>query len=156
MIGQRRDFLKKTASFSLFSLFSISSLINAKQAYGKWLRNNFSAGSYESVFKQLFNDADITDTKKIKLKLPKTAENGAIVPVEIKSKLENINKVYILIEKNPVPLAAEFRLSPDVDVYIKARLKIAESCDVIVVAVGDEGLYRTRKPVKVTIGGCGG
>ncbi len=153
MHNSRRDFLKKAASLTAFS---ISALVNSQNAQGKWLKENFSDGSFEKSFNHLFNDSEIIDSNKIKLKLPRTAENGAVVPITIESDLENINKVYILVEKNPVPLAAEFNLSPPVDVYIKARIKMAESCDVVVIAASDEQLYRARKSVKVTVGGCGG
>ena len=156
MHNTRRNFLKKTASIGTFCVFSISTLFIPKNAQGKWLEENFKADSFDKSLKHLFNDAEIIDSNKIKLKLPKTAENGAVVPITIKSNLDNINKIYILVEKNPVPLAAEFDLSPHVDVYIKARIKMAESCDVVVIAASDEQLYRTRKSVKVTVGGCGG
>ena len=156
MHNTRRDFLKKTASLGAFSVFSISALVSPKNAQGKWLEENFKAVSFEKSLNQLFNDAKIIDSNKIKLKLPRTAENGASVPITIKSDLDNINKIFILVEKNPVPLAAEFDLSPHVDVYIKARIKMAESCDVVVIAADDEHLYRTSKSVNVTVGGCGG
>lgn len=156
MHNTRRDFLKKTASLSAFSVLSISGLINSQSAQGKWLEQNFRAVSFENSFNQLFGDAEMIDSNKIKLSLPKTAENGSVVPITIRSDLENINKVYILIEKNPVPLAAEFNLSPQMDVYVKARIKMAESCDVVVIAASDENFYRTRKAVNVTVGGCGG
>lgn len=149
----RRDFLKKTTSLSVLSFVG---LISPQFAQGKWLEKKFSAGSFEKSFAHLFNNAEIIDSKKIKLMLPKNAENGATVPLTITSSLDNINKVYILVEKNPMPLAAEFEISPFVDVYIKARIKMAETCDVIVIAASDEKFYRTRKSVKVTKGGCGG
>ncbi len=153
MHNSRRGFLKKTA---LLSTFSISTLIHWQNAYGKWLKKYFSEESVEESFARLFNGSEVIDSNKIKLKLPRAAENGAIVPIIIESDLKNINRVYILVEKNPVPLAAEFSLSPSMDVYIKARIKMAESCDVIVLAASDEHLYRSRQSVKITVGGCGG
>ncbi len=144
MHNTRREFLKKTASLSAFSVFSISGLLNPQPAQGEWLKDHFQNESFETVFKRLFNDKEMQDTHKISLSLPKKAENGAVVPITIKSRLENINKLYILVEKNPTPLAAFFELSPLVDLYIKARIKMAESSRVVVVASGNDQFRNYR------------
>ncbi len=147
----RRFFLQQTAK-----LFFAINFIIPRFAWGKWPQQFFAEGSLEQTVKRLFNDAEFIDTNKINIQLPRVAENGAIVPIKIKSSLENIEKIYILIEKNPVPLAAEFQLSPEVAIDLSARLKMAESCQVIVVASSGDKLYRNQRFVKVTVGGCGG
>jgi predicted secreted protein len=49
-------------------------------------------------------------SRKIKLKLSKTAENGKVVPITSSSIIDNIVSVDILSEKNPVLLVAKFTL----------------------------------------------
>ena len=98
----------------------------------------------------------ISSTDKIELKLPSIAENGAVVPITMSSTLEFVEQFYVFVEKNPVPLAAIFNLSPDMEAFASTRLKIGETGDVIVVAKAAGQLYKTQQTVKVTVGGCGG
>ncbi len=152
----RRQFLQCSASLGAFSVFAVTGMLRPGSAHAQWREDFFSAGNLEQTLKRLFQDREIVDSNRISIKAPKTAENGAIVPITIKSDLDNVNKVYLLVEKNPVPLAAEFSLTAAVAVYLKARIKMAESCDVIAIADTGEQLLRTNRPVDVSIGGCGG
>jgi sulfur-oxidizing protein SoxY len=67
-----------------------------------------------------------------------------------------VQKIYLLVEKNPIPLAAVFALSESLQAFVSARLKMAETCDVWVVAETADALFSAKANVKVTIGGCGG
>lgn len=148
----RRQFVKNLLTASA----SLSLLTFSKISFATWLRSDFSSRPLEASLTELFPEKVIKTSRKIKLKLPRTAENGNIVPITITSSIENIEKVYIFSEKNPVPLVAKFTLDPSLEPYIGARFKMQESCDVIVIIEADDKLYQTRQYVKVTIGGCGG
>ena len=149
---RRRQFIKNlvTASVSI-ALFTFS-----KISFGKWLLADFKHRSIEKTLQELFPDKVIKKSRKIKLKLPKTAENGNVVPITITSTIDNIESVYILSEKNPVPLVAKFTLDPSLEPYIGTRFKMQETCDVIVIVKAGEEYFQARQKVKVTIGGCGG
>ncbi|WP_031433393.1 thiosulfate oxidation carrier protein SoxY [Methylomarinum vadi] len=152
----RRQFLQHSASWGVFSVFAVTGLLKPGVAMAQWPHDDFATANLEQTLQTLFHDREIIDSNQITIKAPKTAENGANVPVTIKSDLDNIGKVYLLAEKNPVPLVAEFALSPAVAVYLKARIKMAESSDVIVIADTGEQLLRASRTVKVSVGGCGG
>lgn len=156
MHHSRRQFLQRSASLGVFSVFAVNGLLRSNCAYARWPQEKFIPGSFEQTLKRLFRDRDIIDSQQITIKAPKTAENGANVPLTIESDLDTITKVYLLVEKNPVPLAAEFILSPSVALYLKARIKMAASCNVIVIADTGERLLRSSRPINVSIGGCGG
>lgn len=156
MTNSRRQFLQSTATLSAFAVFAVGGLLKPGIANALWRNENFTSGTLDQTMKQLFQDREILPSKQLIIKAPRTAENGAAVPLTIKSKLDKISKIYLLIEKNPVPLAAEFTLSEEIDVYLKARVKMAESCDLIVIAENEGQLLSARKAVKVTVGGCGG
>ncbi|MGZ8228002.1 MAG: thiosulfate oxidation carrier protein SoxY [Methylococcaceae bacterium] len=150
MFNDRRQFIKKSIALLTSGLF-VSQPVNAQ-----WLAENFSAGSLNKTLANLFKDKKITETDKISIKIPTIAENGAVVPVSVTSSLDDVKRLSILVEKNPVPLAARFELSADLDTFVSARLKIAETCDVIVIAETSDAFYSAKEKVKVTIGGCGG
>jgi len=121
-------------------------------------RNNaaFSATTADPALAALFGDKALTESDQVKLKVPDIAENGAVVPVTVTSKLDGVKSITILVAENPNPLSASFRLMPGVTAEISTRIKMGQSSDVLAVVETDKGIYVTRKNVKVTIGGCGG
>lgn len=152
MQRSRRNFIRKTLSLTGYAL----SLAFSKLSLANWLASDFNRQGIDSTLTQLFPEKALHTSDRIKLKLPRTAENGSVVPITITSTIENIDTVYILSEKNPVPLIAKFTLSPELETFIGARFKMKETCDVIVVLKAADQYYQTRQKVKVTLGGCGG
>jgi sulfur-oxidizing protein SoxY len=81
--------------------------------------------------------------------------NGASVPIEVITELENVERVAILVEKNPFPLAMSFELTSAVRLPFKSMIKISEDSNVIAVVRANGKLYKTTRFVEVDIGGCG-
>lgn len=121
-----------------------------------WPAQHFATCPLDSTLKQLFNNQPIIESKLIDITAPLIAENGAVVPVTVLTSLPSVKKLYILVEKNPVPLCVIFTLTEHLQPQISARLKMAETSDIIAIAETPTGLFQARLPVKVTIGGCGG
>jgi len=115
----------------------------------------FDAKSAEGVIGDLFGGA-ITDSDRVKLKIPDIAENGAVVPVTVSTDLANVESISVVVLNNPTPLAAIFEMSPQSVPEISVRIKMGESSVVQAIVKADGKLYSTSKEVKVTIGGCGG
>lgn len=156
MPDTRRAFLKASVALGTYSLATATGLIAPATTQADWLADFFATATLDETVQKTFNSSKINPTDKIELKLPSIAENGAVVPITITSTLDLVEQVFILVEKNPVPLAAIFDLSSEVEPYVSARLKISETCNVIVVVKAAGQLYKTQQTVKVTIGGCGG
>jgi sulfur-oxidizing protein SoxY len=98
----------------------------------------------------------VSDSDQIQLKAPEIAENGAIVPVEVISKIPGTQSIYIIADKNPQPLVAIFDLGPNLEPYVSTRIKMGESSKVRVLVRAGDKFYMATQEVKVTIGGCGG
>lgn len=98
---------------------------------------------------------DLIESGQIQLKTPEIAENGAIVPIHVISKIPNTEKVFVFAEKNPQPLVAIFTFVKNVEPFFATRIKMGESAKVHVVVRADGRHYTTSRDVKVTIGGCG-
>jgi len=156
MTETRRAFIKKTLSVSAYSLASTLGWLMPLKAMSQWRAENFTPGKLDDSITRLYQGQKIADSKDIELKIPTIAENGAVVPLTVSSRLGDVRAVSIFVAKNPVPLAARFELSLELDPFVSARIKMAETSDVIVVAETGSGLYSARQLVKVTIGGCGG
>lgn len=153
----RRTLLKGTALASVLGITGIVDLLTMSQANAAWSEVAFESGSMGDVMKALFNE-DLTPTESadITLKAPDIAENGAVVPIGVKSTMPGVNRIVILVEQNPSPLTATFNLGKGARADVSTRIKMGKTSDVIALVEADGKLYAARKNVKVTIGGCGG
>lgn len=153
MLKSRRKFIKQMFAYGLTLT---SGFLYASLTYAQWLKDNFISGTFEETITRLFKDAELNDSHKIKFsRLPRVAENGAVVPITISSELEKVAKISLLVKNNPHPLIAEFYLSPAIEPLVSARFKMAKTSDVVVIVEADGKLYRKSQKVKITVGGCG-
>ena len=92
----------------------------------------------------------------IQIKAPEIAENGAVVPIGVESRLPGTQSIALLVEKNPQPLTASFDIPPGTEPSISTRVKMGESSDVYALVKADGKFYVAKKEIKITLGGCGG
>lgn len=112
--------------------------------------------------KKLYGDKKY-DSGKIKLDVPKIAENGLVVPVnvDIESPMtaqDYVKAVHIFAEGNPQPGVVTYRFTPACGkASASTRMRLAQTQNVVCVAEMSNGaLFMAKEEVKVTIGGCGG
>ena len=127
----------------------------SRQSIASERNDRFVTGDFQYHFDNVMRHQILIDSSDIQLSLPSIAENGAVVPLTISSELEGIDQLMVWVEKNPSPLAARFEISPNVALYITARIKMAKSCPVIVVARQGDRWLRCQQWVQVMQGGCG-
>ncbi|MGZ4968141.1 MAG: thiosulfate oxidation carrier protein SoxY [Methylobacter sp.] len=154
MTDSRRAFIKKSIALSAYSMIATGGLLASPEANAKWLAETTSTDILQQTLKRLFKDQKIIESDKIDIQVPKTAENGAAVPITVSSSLNNVESITILVEKNSIPLAAKFELSPDLEPKVSTRLKITESSAVAVIVETNEGFFTASEKVIVTFGGC--
>jgi len=90
------------------------------------------------------------------IEAPEIAENGAVVPIEVSSRIAGTRSIAVVIEKNPFPLVAKFDFMEGALPFVKVNVKMGETSDVRVIAEAGGRHYTATKNIKVTIGGCGG
>ena len=100
---------------------------------------------------------------KITIDLPEIAENGNTVPltITVESPMtadDHVSNIIVVAEGNPRPGLATFHLGPlSGRAEAATRIRLAATQNIVVVAKTSKGQFFTeQKPVKVTIGGCGG
>ncbi len=119
-----------------------------------WNKAAFEAQSFENAMKGL-GIPQAGPTRDIILTAPDMAENGAIVQVEVESRIPGTEAIAILVEKNPTPLIANFLFSSGADPYVVTRIKMAETSELkVIVKVGGQ-YFTVSKKVEVAEGGCG-
>lgn len=153
----RRSLIKGAISATTLALVASSGLLLPRRILAHWPSDAFTAETVEDALRALLGEADVADDKQISFKVgapPSYAVNGASVPVEIRSTLSNIERIAVLVDKNPNPLAMSVEMSPDVALPFKSMIKVAEDSEVIAVVRADGKLYKTSREIAVDIGGC--
>ena len=153
---ERRTLLKTGSGIGLFALFGAVGLLRPGLALADWNKSAFAAKSMDEALTAMgVINAENSDVF-IQLTVPEIAENGAIVPVKVVSTYPNVERISILVEKNPNVLAANFVFPQGTESMLTTRVKMGQTCNVIALVKADGKYYRTAKEVKVTAGGCGG
>ncbi|MEY2685167.1 MAG: hypothetical protein RJA09_2311 [Pseudomonadota bacterium] len=150
MNQKRRTVLKSTGA--LATLVSLG-IVTAEQAMAA-PREAYNAKSMADALKAVGGTPATSD--QVSVVSPDIAENGAVVPVGASSKLPNTTEIYLLVEKNPTPLAAGFIIPAGTDAEVQTRLKMGQSTNVVAMVKADGKWYSATKETKVTLGGCGG
>jgi sulfur-oxidizing protein SoxY len=145
-----------------FRLFCIAGLLSVM--LGARLSAAATPDAYDpwpGLVQDIFNNRAMNDgTDVIAIEMPYRAEDAAIVPVTLRTKLSpgdgrRVLRITLVIDQNPAPLAAKFELGPDANVSeISTRVRVNNYTDVHAVAeLSDGKLYMTKTYVKAS-GGC--
>ncbi len=156
MNTKRRSFLKSSAAAGAFGIAVSAGLITPKAVLAAWPKAAFEATDPNAAIKNALGSSNTTESADIALKAPEIAENGAVVPITVTSKIAGTESISILIPKNPTPLTATFTMADNTEGFVSTRVKMSKTSDILVVVKAGGKLYSTKKEVKVTIGGCGG
>ncbi|MDI4235916.1 quinoprotein dehydrogenase-associated SoxYZ-like carrier [Bradyrhizobium sp. Arg237L] len=146
-----------------FRLLCVAGLLSSI-AFGARLAPAVSAEAYDpwpGLVQDIFNNRPMSDgSNVIAIEMPARAEDAAIVPVTLRSKLapddtRRVRAITLVIDQNPAPMAAKFELGPDANVTeISTRVRINNYTDVHAVAELTDGkLYMVKTYVKAS-GGC--
>lgn len=132
-----------------------ASVLMPRIAMAAWTQKAFEAEDQATAMNELLGGAP-EESAEVTLKAPDIAENGAVVPVSVRSTLANVESMSIFVENNPTPLVVEFMVPEGTAADISTRLRMGKTSKVTAVVKADGKLYSASKEVKVTIGGCGG
>ena len=153
MSMNRRSFLSKlskgTAVLAMAASFP-------RLVMAAWNKEAFNAEVFQDAVAARYPGLAIEDSADITLKAPAIAENGAVVPVTVKTSISDVKSISLFVEKNPSPLAATFYLQPANVASISVRIRMGATSNLVALVEAGGKLHRVQQEVKVTIGGCGG
>jgi len=153
MNRSRRKMLEGTG---ILGLAMVAGLFRPGCAWAEeWNKTAFEVKSLADAVKAL-GGAAATESHEITMTSPDIAENGAVVPFTVSSKLPKTESIALLVEKNPNILAANFFIPEGTEPWVNTRIKMGQTSSVIALVKADGKYYYTSKEVKVTLGGCGG
>ena len=153
MNPNRRTALKGAAMIGALAM----GLLKSAGAWAQsWNKAAFETKSLNDTVKALGGASAATESKDIVITSPDIAENGAVVPFTITSKIPKTESIALLVEKNPNTLAATFNIPEGTEPGVQTRVKMGQTSNVMALVKADGKFYYTSKEVKVTLGGCGG
>lgn len=151
----RRSFLKVAGSLGALATVGAAGLLRSVETWSAtWNKSGFESKAVTDVLNSL-GATGASESKDIVITAPEIAENGAVVPVAVLSKIPNTQQISIVAEKNPFPLAATFDVAGGGEGYVSTRLKMGQTSDVWAVVKAGGRYYVAKKEVKITVGGCG-
>ncbi|WP_055038814.1 thiosulfate oxidation carrier protein SoxY [Blastochloris viridis] len=113
-----------------------------------------------AAIRDLVGDAVLHDGC-IRLQVPATAENGAVVPVTVAVESPMtadayVRAIHIVATGNPTPGVASYRFTPASGrAEVSARMRLAQKQTVIVLAeLSDGTVRRATAEISVSVGGC--
>jgi sulfur-oxidizing protein SoxY len=152
----KRETLKTIGNLGVLALGLAAGLLKTTIAVAaEWNKAAFEGNKLAEVLKALGASTPV-ESKDIEIIAPEIAENGAVVPITINSKLPNTQNISLMVEKNPNLLSASFDIPDGTDPYVITRVKMAETSNVSVLVKAGGKYYIASKEIKVTLGGCGG
>jgi sulfur-oxidizing protein SoxY len=154
MEQSRREFLTTTGGL-LGLLLAAGFLRPQEVAAEEWNQAAFEIKKMDDLVKLLGGGA-ARESAEVTIVAPDIAENGAVVPVGVASKIDKTASIAILVEKNPNVLAATFAIPQGTLPEVQTRVKMAQTSNVFALVKADGKFYYAAKEIKITLGGCGG
>ncbi len=155
MDADRRATLRAGGSLGLVGALAAIGLLHPAALRAESTRSAFDAKSVGDALSAAGLGGTAQSTE-VQFEAPEIAENGAVVPIKVSTSLPRVDRIAILVEKNPTILSSVFQLPEGTEGSIVTRVKMAETCRVIAAVRADGKVYLASKEVKVTLGGCGG
>lgn len=151
-------------SVRAFTALALLALLAAGAAHAQLKSGDDPEGNpiWQKLRASLFADRPIEREPGdlLQIDAPPRAEDAAVVPVAIHSRLpatpaHHVDKLYLVIDNNPSPLAATFRFAPGGGrADIETRVRIDEYTHVRAIAEMNDGrLFMATRWVKAS-GGC--
>ena len=152
----RRNVLKVSGGATVMALAAAAGLVKSGDLFAEdWNKAAFDTKSLQETVKAL-GGASAAESKDIAITSPDIAENGAVVPVSVASKLGKTESIAILVEKNPNALSASFDIPGGTEPFVSTRVKMGQTSNVYALVKADGKFFYATKEIKVTLGGCGG
>jgi sulfur-oxidizing protein SoxY len=150
---RRREFLK--ASSAVLSALLAAGFLGSEALAEEWNKTAFEAKNLEDLIKVL-GGSGAQESAEVAIIAPDIAENGAVVPIGVSSKLAKTEAIAVLVEKNPNVLAAMFSIPQGTLPELQTRVKMAMTSNVFAIVKADGKFQYAVKEIKITLGGCGG
>ena len=111
MNNVRRSLFKVTGSVIAIAAAGAAGMLRPLRGWtAPWNKAGFESKALADALKSL-GAANASESRDIAITAPDIAENGAVVPIAVTSRIPGTQQISIVTEKNPFPLAATFDIA---------------------------------------------
>ena len=151
---KRRLFMQQSVLTGLSGSAAAIGLLKPQVIFAAWDQNAFDSRTVSEGIKKGLGATSAALSEQILIEAPDIAADGATVRVVVEVKLQDVQSIALLAEKNPKPLCYIFHPGAGVRPKMTIRIKMGESGDVVAAVKAGGKLYTARRNVTVTAGGC--
>ncbi len=152
---KRREFIQTTAVVGALTTAAGLGLL-PRSAHAARDDAVFLETDPDKVLNAVFGTTEAVESADLTLDAPLQAENGAVVPVKINAGMADLEKIAIVVKKNPTPLLTVLDAGPRSGGFYSLRIKMGGTDKVYAYAQAGGKLYVASQDVRVAVGGCGG
>jgi sulfur-oxidizing protein SoxY len=154
MEHSRRDFLQVGTALSLAFAAGVLKPSDVFANAKGWDARVFDAKTVAAAV-QVMGGGTAVRSDRVTLAGPELVGSGFVVPVSMDSKIPNTDFMLIVVEKNPIPVTAAFRIPAGTDAAINTRIKMGETSTIYGIARAEGKYYVGSTVIKVRVGGGG-
>jgi sulfur-oxidizing protein SoxY len=151
----RRTFLEAAVSGAAIASTLTAGVFSARKVRAALPPQTFSAASPAEAIKAVLGTDQSSPDQAVELNITETVEMADMVPLSVRARLDNVESITIVGDKNPNPIIAHYRLDPRLQPYLATRVRLARSSDVTALVKANGTLHRATRHVQASIGGCG-
>lgn len=133
----------------------LAGMLRPGTSLAAWNQQAFDAKNLRDAL-QVLGMSAAAQSKDIAIDAPDVAENGALVTVQITSRIPATRSIAVFVDRNPWAHIARFEFVQDALPFVALRLRVAETSPVRAVVRAGESYYVSMRDVRVVAGGCGG
>lgn len=148
----RRDFLQAGTALSL--AFAAGMLRPADVFASDWNPELFDAKTTAEAVRLMGGDR-VIESPLVTLSGPELVGSGFVVPLSMDSKVPGTDFMLVVVQKNPIPVTAAFRIPAGTDAMISTRIKMGETSTIYGIARAEGKYYIGSTMIKVRAGGGG-
>jgi len=149
MAISRRKFLTISSTACLILMAPLKTL-------AVWSSAAFYSKNLDDAYRNLFGSTELIESYRIKLKVPKIANNREAVPISVKTSIKNVESISLFVKDNPQPLAASFQIPAGTLPELSTRIRLEQASTVTVVIKSDGKLFSKNHEVKLATSNCRG
>ena len=153
---KRRALLKASLGMGVVGIAAGAGLLKPNAVFAAWPETAFKATTVADALQGLLGSQALVDSSAIRIRILNFGSdtrgvlcNGEELGILVSTTLVNVDSMAILIEKNPSPLAANFRLTKNTQAFIRTRIKMNSTSNVLAVVRSNGKLFVAKRHVLV-------
>jgi len=148
----RRDFMQISTALTLAFAAGI---LKPVEVFGKeWEGTLLDAKTVKEAVTTLGGDL-IVNSSGVILSGPEVVASGYVVPLSMSCNIAGTDLMALMIQKNPTPMSAVFRIPPDTNAAVSTRIKMGETSTIYGIVRANGNFYVGSTIIKVLAGGGG-